>query len=111
MSPTEPFEMIKARDSFMKSENSQEYTYTEQMRYFEDGVDWLTVLDGSPFEPLAAKIKKRYTDKLIEDMSSPLPDIIKGLFDRQPAQWFRTEFHQEDIRNASALIRALDAAL
>jgi|SRR6266498_2845986 len=109
MRSEEPCAMAHARALFTKSEKSQEYT--ERVRYFEDGIDWLTELDGSQFEFLAAKIKKRQTDKLIEDTPSPVLHIIKGLFDRRAPQWFEAAFHPEDIYNAHGLIRALDSAL
>ena len=95
-----------ARDSFVKFEHSQEYTYTERMRYFEEGVDWLTALDGTPLELLAAKIKKIHKDKLIKDIPFPLKEIVEGWLTEQPASWF-SKFHEEDLHNAAALIRAL----
>jgi hypothetical protein len=109
MRSEEPSDITRARDLLKKSEKSQEYT--EQVRYFEAAVDLLTTQDGSPFEHLAATIKKTHIDKLIKDTPPPLLDIIKGLFDKQPAQWFREKFHPEDVYKAHMLLRALDAAL
>jgi hypothetical protein len=65
MRSEEPSDITRARDLLKKSEKSQEYT--ERVRYFEAAVDLLTTQDGSPFEHLAATIKKTHIDKLIKD--------------------------------------------